>query len=315
MNMEENAMKKRACFLCCGGLVVALAVSVVTLLDRTSGLAKANADAGDTTRKADEEAIRKVSGAFGDALTKGDAKAVAEYWTTEGEYVGHAGNTLRGRASIEKAYAKFFKEARQAKVEMTIDSIRFLSQDTALEEGHAQTQKGKDSSPTSSRYSILFARENGQWHIALLREWSEAGASLGDIDWLIGNWISKTDEAEVLATYEWDQNKKFIHARFTIKGKERTVSATQVIAKDPRAEGLRSWLFESDGGFGGSTWTRESKRWVLEASGVEADGTEMTATNILTPIDRDSFLWQSVDRTADGEEQPDIRPIKVTRAK
>jgi len=161
MNMEENAMKKRACFLCCGGLVVALAVSVVTLLDRTSGLAKANADAGDTTRKADEEAIRKVSGAFGDALTKGDAKAVAEYWTTEGEYVGHAGNTLRGRASIEKAYAKFFKEARQAKVEMTIDSIRFLSQDTALEEGHAQTQKGKDSSPTSSRYSILFARENG----------------------------------------------------------------------------------------------------------------------------------------------------------
>ena len=41
----------------------------------------------------------------------------------------------------------------------------------------------------------------------------------------------------------------------------------------------------------------------------------MTATNILTPVDKDSFTWQSIDRTLDGKELPNIAPIKVTRAK
>jgi hypothetical protein len=89
----------------------------------------------------------------------------------------------------------------------------------------------------------------------------------------------------------------------------------QIIARDPSTGNLRSWLFESEGGFGGATWTLDGKRWLIDAAGVEADGAEMTATNILTPLSKDSFTWQSVDRTVDGEEQPSIPPIKVTRVK
>ena len=46
-----------------------------------------------------------------------------------------------------------------------------------------------------------------------------------------------------------------------------------------------------------------------------ADGRVITATNIMTPIDADTFTWQAVERTLDGEALADLPPIKVTRVK
>ena len=302
-------------------LVVGIAIVVVLAVCLTQGHGKPAGSAAlaqepdNPQRGPDDAAIRKVSSEFTEALGKGDAKAVAGYWTEQGEYIADAGTTIRGRAAIEKAYAKTFEKAPHLKVDVQIDSIRFISQDNAIEEGHARVQKGEAALPAASRYSVLYARENGQWRIALLREWPAEGASLRDLDWLIGTWTGKTENGEVQTTYEWDRNKKFINARFTIKGPEHTASGMQIIARDPSTGNLRSWLFESEGGFGGATWTLNGKRWLIDAAGVEADGAEMTATNILTPLNKDSFTWQSVDRTVDGEEQPSIPPIKVTRVK
>jgi hypothetical protein len=88
-----------------------------------------------------------------------------------------------------------------------------------------------------------------------------------------------------------------------------------VLLKDPCTGQLRSWLFDDDGGFGEGAWTRDGKRWVIAASGVQADGGEPTATNILTPVDRDTFTWQSTERTLDGEELLNLPPIKVRRVR
>jgi hypothetical protein len=149
--------------------------------------------------------------------------------------------------------------------------------------------------------------------MALLREWPDEGVSLRDLDWLIGTWEAKAEETEVRTTYEWDAKKNSIRCHITIKGKGRAVTAMQVLLKDPRTGQLRSWLFDDDGGFGDATWTRDGKRWVIAAAGVQADGGELTATNILTPVDKDTFLWQSTERKVDGEELPNIQPAKVTR--
>jgi len=35
----------------------------------------------------------------------------------------------------------------------------------------------------------------------------------------------------------------------------------------------------------------------------------------MTPIGKDAFSWQSVDRTINGDEVPNIPPVKVTRVK
>jgi uncharacterized protein (TIGR02246 family) len=236
-------------------------------------------------------------------------------WTEEGEYIDDDGTTLHGRAAIAEAYAKLFAEHPRRKLEVNVASIRFIARDGAIEDGVAKVLKGDEEKPTFSRYSILYAREGRDWLMAMVREWPDEGATLKQLDWLIGSWIAKTDDGEVRTTYEWDEGKHFIRARFTIKDKGRTISGTQRIGKDPRTGQLRSWLFGQDGGFGEATWSWDARRWVIEATGVLEDGTEMTATNILTPRGRDAFTWQSTNRTVGAEAAPDVPPVKVTRVK
>jgi uncharacterized protein (TIGR02246 family) len=308
-------MKKKVWSGLCSGLLVTLAIVLVAAGGKTSGRDQATAEGGDAKRRDDEAAIRKASDDLRAAVGKGDAKALADLWTEEGEYIVGDGTAIRGRPAIEAAYARHFAKDPRTLVELSIDSIRFVSRDSAIVEGHAQSRKGKADQPSSSRYSALRVRENGTWLIALLREWPDEGITLRDMDWLIGTWMAKTDGGEVRSTYEWDETKKFIRCRFSIKNNKDQVSGTQMIGKDPRTGGLHSWLFESDGGFGDADWTWDGKRWIQDATGVQADGDEVTATNILTPIDKDSFTWQSINRTEDGEYVPNIPPVKVTRVK
>ena len=89
-------------------------------------------------------------------------------------------------AAIEAAYAKAFAKRKKLKLELTVDSIRFPSKDTAIEEGYAKSYKGDSNQPTASRYSVLHVREGGRWLMAVLREWPDEGVSLRDLDWLIG---------------------------------------------------------------------------------------------------------------------------------
>jgi uncharacterized protein (TIGR02246 family) len=280
-----------------------------------AGPAQTPAEVQQTKRSDDAAAIRKATADFIKVLQKGDAKAVAAAWTEEGEYIGDDGTTIRGRAAIEAAYAKAFAKVKKLIVDITVESIRFPSKDSAIEEGYAKTYKGDSEQPTCSRYSVLHVREGGKWLMAVLREWPDEGVSLRDLDWLIGTWQAKTEEAEVRTIYEWDTKKNSIRCHITIKGPGRNISATQVLLKDPRTGQLRSWIFDDDGGFGDGAWTRDGKRWLIEASGVQADGGELTARNVLTPIDHDTFTWQSTERALDGEELADIPPVKVTRVK
>jgi uncharacterized protein (TIGR02246 family) len=273
----------------------------------------APAEVGD--RSTDREAIRKAVENFAAAFKKGDAKAVAGCWAPEGEYIGDDGTTFTGRAALEKAYTEFFSKNPENDPQVEIESIRFPSRDTAVVEGHFKVHKGKKKELIVSRCSLLFAREDEKWLIAVLREWPGDGLSLRDLEWLIGTWESKQDGTVVRTKYEWTSNKAFIRCEFSIAHEEKTSTGTQMIGKDPALGTLHVWTFEDSGGIGDTDITREGKKWIYSASGVTSDGQELTATNILTPIDQDSFLWQSVERSLDGEPLPDLAPVKVVRVK
>jgi uncharacterized protein (TIGR02246 family) len=305
-----------------GGLLASFGAAYVPLARQAGagdeGAAKekkAEAPSGDEgDRKADRAAIQARMEAFVKAFEGGDAERVASFWTAGGELVGDDGHTYRGRAAIAKAYRELFgaKEKRRAEVER--ESLRFPSRDTAVEEGLFRVRVGK-AEPTTSRYSVLHVREGGKWLMAVVREWPAEAASLTDLEWLIGTWVAKRDDAEVHTTYEWLWDKSFIRAQFTIRQKDRTLRGFQMIGKDPASGGLRSWTFESAGGFGEATWGRDGRKWVLDSAGRLSDGGTLAATIVLTPLGRDSFTWQAVGRSLDGEEVGDLPPIKVTRAR
>jgi SnoaL-like domain len=66
--------------------------------------------AGATTSDPQEAAITKTAEAFVEAFQKGDAKAVASFWTPDGDYVDLTGRLLNGRPAIEKDFAHHFAE-------------------------------------------------------------------------------------------------------------------------------------------------------------------------------------------------------------
>jgi hypothetical protein len=88
-----------------------------------------------------------------------------------------------------------------------------------------------------------------------------------------------------------------------------------MIGKDNNESAIRSWVFQSDGGFGGGIWTREGKKWTVDVAGVLADGSEMTATSVYIRVDDNTFSWQAIDQEVDGVAIPDSKPIKVTKQK
>jgi SnoaL-like domain len=62
-----------------------------------------------------EAAITKTAEAFVEAFQKGDAKAVASFWTPDGDYVDPSGRVLNGRPAIEKDFADLFAENKGLK--------------------------------------------------------------------------------------------------------------------------------------------------------------------------------------------------------
>jgi hypothetical protein len=121
--------------------------------------------------------------------------------------------------------------------------------------------------------------------------------------------------AEVRITYVWDDDKTTIRGRYTLtRDGKITSSGSHIVGKDP-VNGIRAWVFDKSGTFGESFWWRDDGKWIIEASGNMPNGSEITAMNILVPINNDSFTWQSVDRVIAGTEVPDIAPVRVTRVK
>lgn len=270
----------------------------------------------DAGKETPEAAVRKTAAAFVAAFNRGDARAVAAFWTENGEYVGPEGNSFRGRAAIEKAYAEFFRKNPKPNLELRIDSIRLLGARSALEEGMLRLRRAGDTESGESRYSVLHVRDEDGWRMALVREWvpdeSERNA-LESIAWLVGEWSAQGKAGKLVTRYAWDESKTFLRCRYTLKQGDKTSSTgMQIIARDP-AGGLRSWLFDSSGTYGESAWSRDGNRWLIEARGTLPDGTVMTAVNILVPLGKDSFTWQSVERKAGETPLPDQPPVKVTR--
>jgi uncharacterized protein (TIGR02246 family) len=268
--------------------------------------------------EADEAAVRATADAFVKAFGKGDAKALAALWTASGEYVGPDGESLRGRKDIEKSYAEFFEKHPKAALVVRVESVKMLGRHTALEEGTLEVKLPREKAPGVSRYSVLHVRQEDGWKMASVREWVPDPAqlvTLKDVEWLVGEWSASSKELRAKVTYAWDEDKASLQGRYVIRRDGKVVaSGTQVIRKDPNG-GLRSWQFDSSGAHGEWAWAREGNNWVIEAGGTLPDGTEVTALNLLVPVGRDGFTWQSIERTVGGAELPSVPPVKVTRVK
>ena len=72
-------------------------------------------------------------------------------------------------------------------------------------------------------------------------------------------------------------------------------------------------MFDSQGGFGQATWSRNGNQWVVESSSVLSNGDKASAINIYTFIDNSTFTFQSIGRQIGAELTPNIEEVVVVR--
>src|SRR5882724_3863136 len=101
--------------------------------------------AADTDPKVAE--VTKTAGAFVEAFHKGDAKAVAAFWTPDGDFVDVDGRVFKGRKAIEDSFTEFFADNKGLKLRMDVVSIKFPTPDMAVEDGTTTLMASDGSAP------------------------------------------------------------------------------------------------------------------------------------------------------------------------
>jgi uncharacterized protein (TIGR02246 family) len=275
----------------------------------------ATASQGEQKPSPDEAAIKQAVQAYVEAFNRGDATGVASFWSEDGEYIAPSGDRFKGRKNIEAAFKTFFGENKDVQLQASPSSIRFPSPNRAVETGTATvTRPGQ--TPEETQYVATYVKKGGTWRlVSVNEEESSVGFQhLKDLEWLIGEWVDRDENVSLDTVYQWARNNSFITGSFTIYVQGKVdLQGTQVIGWDPVAKTIKSWVFDSQGGFGQGTWTRKDNQWVVDSSGFLSTGERTSAINTYTYVDDNVFTFQSAEREIGGEPMPGIEPVTVVR--
>jgi len=269
---------------------------------------------------ADKATIEKAIASYTAAFNAGDAKALATHWSSEAVYVNPlTGGQVEGREAIAKEFEAILAELKDTKLAVDVESIRFISPRVAVENGVAKLISA-DGQPQESSYTAIHVKEDGKWFLDRVTEEDVPVVlshyeQLKELEWMIGTWVDSDDQGQVETTGQWTRNKNFITRSFTVSIQDRIdMTGMQLIGWDPAAKQIRSWVFDSDGGFAEGRWTKKENRWYITTTGTLSDGAKASWVNVITFVDDDQFKWQSVNRTVDGELLPNIDEVVVVRS-
>lgn len=267
----------------------------------------------------DEADIRKAVEEYVVAYNQGDAKALAALWSPEAAYTDPvSGGQAIGREAIEQQFASIFTDNAEAKLAAQTESIEFVSPSVAIEKGTATVTRA-GAVVEESQYTAVYVKRDGKW---LLDRVSEEETTtppsnyekLKELQWMEGTWVDGDDQASVVTTCYWARNKNFLIRLYalTVRGRIE-VSGMQVVGWDPAAEQIRSWVFDSDGGYGSGVWSKKGDAWRIQTTGVTPDGGKSSSVNVITYVNDDKFTWQSLNRMAGGELLPNVDEVVVVR--
>ena len=264
-----------------------------------------------TDRKADEDAIRAAAKDYLAALAKGDPKVLAEFWTPDGSFVDGAGQEHPAAELVSQAAAAAAAPGAKAEVKLHASKIRFLSGDVAVEDGTSEeTPPGsKGAPPLRGRFHAIWVKHSGRWKLASLREVpieTSVGGRLSDLGWMVGTWKAEQGNSTLEVDVRWNptgtyllRDLKAVHdGRVVFEGQQR-------VGWDPLTRKLKSWSFDSDGGYGEATWVKDGNAWVGQATAVLPDGRQTSGTTVLTFDGRDTLVRKSLAGRVDGNPVPD----------
>jgi uncharacterized protein (TIGR02246 family) len=291
-----------------------IGTSVVAL----AGLALASGQAP----PADEEsAVRAAVDSYTAAINDGKLDGVLAHVAADADFIDDSGKQFRGKADLAEVLKQSLADLKGRKLKSTIVSLHFLRPDVAVVDGKADLT-APDGTTDSGRYTSTWTRTGGKWLLSSVRDLPDspaaaepAPAPLQQLAWLVGDWASQNPTFAVQLSGRWALNKSFLLLEYTAKGQDgEDLAVAQYFGWDPVDGVIRSWFFDSQGGYGGGDWERQGNTWAALWTGVLSDGQNAASTNSMKFIDDNSFLFRSVDRDIDGLPLADVDAKFVRKA-
>ena len=273
---------------------------------------------GTAASREDEQAIRKAAASFSVAFNKGDVDALLDHWSEDGEFIHESGRTYRGKAQLRAMLTKALPGFKGATQSIKVGPVRFIRPDVALEEGTV-TVKSAEGGTDAGNYAAVWVKQGGKWLLNQVRDLpspededkAPAFSQLKQLAWLVGDWEAKGGEVKM--TCKWAPGQSFLVQEFSLKQADgKDYSVTQYVGYDAQVQRVRSWTFDSGGGFSGALWTREGNTWTGESEGLYPDGKSTSSTEALKFVDDNTVVWSAKNREV--EEQP-LADLEITFAR
>jgi uncharacterized protein (TIGR02246 family) len=290
-------------------VVGVLAVSLLLQLPRPADASAQERSTAQGSKTSDEQAIRKAGAAYVEAMNKGDLNALMAYWAPDADYIDESGKQTKGKESITALIKKGLADSKGRKVSGKFHSLKFLRPEVAMEDGSLEFA-APDGSKESSRYAVVWVKTGDQWLISSVRDLpveisdlpSLTYPRLKSLEWLVGEWQDASGKTDVAAVCRWDRNKSFLLMEYEVKraGAE-PLHVSQRVGWDGHNALVRSWVFDSAGGFSEGYWERQGNRWNVSKAGILPDGGTGSATNIYEFVDQNTFIWRATDREVEGQ--------------
>jgi hypothetical protein len=161
-------------------------------------------------------------------------------------------------------------------------------------------------------------KHDGKWRIASAREVQDDSPltphdRLRPLAWLVGDWVDEGADAVVGISCRWSEDKNYLLSEFNAKIEGApAMKSSQRIGWDPLTQKVKSWVFDSDGGYGTGLWSQVEDRWVVKSTAVLPDGQTGSATLMLEPTGQDSYVMRGFDRLRGDSAEPDFE-ITIVR--
>ncbi|MGE3317316.1 MAG: SgcJ/EcaC family oxidoreductase [Planctomycetaceae bacterium] len=266
------------------------------------------------------KAIDQAIAAYTKAYNAADITALAAHWAPDCDFVDHRGRRYSGRDEITALFRKALVDGRGYQIKMTVSARRFLKPDLAMDDGVLELTEPSGEKETG-RYVTLWTKSDGKWLVQSVRDMPsdpEKKASgqnpLNDLQFLVGEWTQEGASGEVTVYCDWKVPGKFLVQNFKAKSNETTYDAVVWIGWDPVERKIRSWYFDSTGGFGEATWQQRGNAWRAATFGILADGQTSTSTAEWIPAEGNALVWKSIGVEVEGQPVADTE-VKYSRKK
>ncbi|CAN5262015.1 hypothetical protein BH11PLA2_BH11PLA2_32180 [soil metagenome] len=275
--------------------------------------ATTSASVADTNAKAALDGYAK-------ALNEKNHEAIAASWAEDAEHISDDGVVTKGRANIAAMLKTVLTESPKLDVKFKVTTAKAIGSEVLLVDGVAEIKNGDDTD--LSRFESLWVKTATGWQLSRVRELANVAAGgdsnydrLKELEWLVGDWTADSAAYKVAFNVKWGKNKNFLvcEQSVTADGKE-LVTVHKILGWDPVYDSVRTWVFDSDGGFGGALLSREGNSWYESSEALTRNGGESTSNHTTKFIDDNTFEWSSTERQLDEKPLPDLK-LKYTRKK